>query len=292
LPLRFSILLCSFDYRDYSTFIATMTKIMHPEEITAQLATTLLPSEVVCFETLSSTMDEVRKRAIAGAPEGLLVIAEQQSAGRGRLGRVWQSPPMHNLYMSWLLRPKWLPSHQVYTLTMLFGVSLCAAISDLTSVSAGLKWPNDLLLPLAPGDGNLGKAAGILVDGMWRGHGLEFANIGCGVNVNAHPPLDPSLQYPPTSLAAACGHPVDRLLLLRSFIQYLDKGYEALRQERYDELFQAWRSSLVTLGKQVRVHTPIGELQGIAEDVLPSGALILRSADGERHTITTGDVAA
>lgn len=269
-----------------------MTMIMHPEEITAQLATKLLPSEVVCFEMLGSTMDEVRKRAVAGASEGLLVIAEQQSAGRGRMGRVWQSPPNQNLYMSWLLRPTWLPSSQVYSLTMLFGISLCAAIGELTTVSARLKWPNDLLLPLAPGDTNLGKAAGILVDGMWRGRGLEFANIGCGVNVNRHPPLDPSLQYPPTSLAAACGHPVDRLLLLRSFIQQLDKGYEALRQERYDELFQTWRSSLVTLGKHIRVHTPMGELSGLAEDVLPSGALILRSADGVKHTITTGDVAA
>ncbi len=265
---------------------------MRPEEITTQLATQLLPREVLCFDVLSSTMDEVRSRALAGAPEGLLVLAEQQTSGRGRMGRVWQSPPNNNLYMSWLLRPTWLPSDQVYALTMLFGVSLCAAIKEVTGLSAQLKWPNDLLLPLGVGNPKLGKAGGILVDAKWRGHGLEFANVGCGVNVNAHPPLDALLHYPPTSLAAACGHSLDRLELLRSFIRQLDQGYAMLHQQHYDQLFQSWRACLATLGTQVTIQTPTGELEGIAEDVLPSGALVLRRSGGERVTVTTGDVAA
>jgi len=237
-------------------------------------------------------MDEVRSRALAGAPEGLLVLAEQQISGRGRMGRVWQSPPQANIYMSWLLRPTWLPANQIYALTMLFGVSLCAAIKEVTGLLAQLKWPNDLLLPLGVGNPNLGKAGGILVDAIWRGHGLEFANVGCGVNVNAHPPLDALLHYPPTSLAAACGHSLDRLELLRSFIRQLDQGYAMLHQQHYDQLFQSWRACLATLGTQVTIQTPTGELEGIAEDVLPSGALVLRRSGGERVTVTTGDVAA
>lgn len=262
------------------------------ESIVADLGQRYVPSEVRCYDTVSSTMDVVREQTLQGASEGLLVLAEAQTAGRGRLGRPWASPPGSNLYLSLLLRPTWLKPVQAFRLTMAVAVSLCEAIEATTPLVARLKWPNDLLVERAPGDQSLAKAAGILVELSLRGNSLAWAIVGCGINVNSHPPADAGLRYPATSLSASVDHPVDRLVVLRNFLRSLDVIYAELVADHHEALFASWRERLVTIGSDVRVETPAGLLVGRAEDVEPSGALLVRTSNGALHTVTTGDVQA
>ncbi|MBC8078298.1 MAG: biotin--[acetyl-CoA-carboxylase] ligase, partial [Chloroflexales bacterium] len=194
------------------------------------------------------------------------------------------APPGSALLLSLLLRPRWLAPERAFALTMLAATSLCAAVEATTGLRPTLKWPNDVLLAQA-------KVAGILAELHIHVGAIDWAVIGIGVNVRAHPPPDQT-RYPATSLDAALSGAVNRLRLLRALLRQLDAGYGALRADGYDALFADWRAHLATLGQAVRVATPAGLLKGTAVDVTPAGALLVRAADGVLHTVTTGDVQA
>jgi BirA family biotin operon repressor/biotin-[acetyl-CoA-carboxylase] ligase len=287
-----------------------MTGPLDPEDILAGLTPAVIPSEVTCFARLPSTMDEARRRAADGAAEGLVVLAEEQTAGRGRLGRAWLAPPGSALLLSLLLRPRWLAPERAFALTMLAATGLCAAVEEATGLRPALKWPNDVLLNGRRSTGERrtvgesvsptkeeshlsqpSKAAGILAELHLQAGAIEWAVIGVGVNVHAHPPLGDT-SYPATSLDAALGRRADRLALLRALLRRLDAGYAALRAGGYEALFADWRAHLDTLGRAVRIVTLTEALEGVAEDVSPTGALLVREADGALHTVTTGDVQA
>jgi BirA family biotin operon repressor/biotin-[acetyl-CoA-carboxylase] ligase len=134
------------------------------------------------------------------------------------------------------------------------------------------------------------KIAGILLESSSSSSHLDWAIIGCGLNVHASPPLDMSLRYPASNLDAALGRTVPRLPLLRAILQRMDYWYNQLEAGAYHQLFTAWRALLVTLGQQVHIQTDAGVLRGLAEDVDTSGALRLRDKGGQVHVITTGDV--
>jgi BirA family biotin operon repressor/biotin-[acetyl-CoA-carboxylase] ligase len=296
-----------------------VTAELAPEAVRAGLSTATIPSEVACFARLPSTMDEARRRASSGATEGLVVLAEEQTAGRGRLGRPWVAPPGSALLLSLLLRPRWLAPERAFALTMLAATALCAAVEEVAGLRPALKWPNDMLLPQQNAEGRMqnaeasprpapssgiqhsafsiqhsspqAKCAGILAELHLQAGAVEWAVIGVGVNVHAHPPPDQT-AYPATSLDAALGRRADRLALLRALLVRLDGGYVALRAGGYGALFAEWRARLATLGESVRVSTPAGIVEGVAEEVTPAGALLVRAADGALHTVTTGDVQA
>jgi BirA family biotin operon repressor/biotin-[acetyl-CoA-carboxylase] ligase len=256
------------------------------------LATTVVGRAVEYDARVASTNDIVRQRARAGAAEGLLVLADEQTAGRGRLGRGWAAPPGTSLLMSLLLRPAWMAPVESFALTMLAGVALCEAIEQAVPLRVALKWPNDLLLP-NPAGGALRKAAGILSEIELDRDRIAWVVIGIGVNVNwaPHGRVDGrDLSAVATSVGAAAGHQIDRLALLRALLVRLDERYAALRHGRREELFGAWRDRLATLGQPVAVHTPQGELRGIAEDVDHGGALLVRDDSGAVHTVLAGDV--
>ena len=305
---------------------------LRPEAICAGLQTTLIAGEVVCFAQIPSTMDEARRRAAANAAEGLVVLAEEQTAGRGRLGRRWAAPPGSALLLSLLLRPRWLPPERAFALTMLAATALCDAVEETTALRPALKWPNDMLLAqqnaglriesvensavaavpaqsienVAPttltenflnsqfstlNSSPQAKAAGILAELHLRSGAIDWAIIGIGVNVHAHPPPDQT-SYPAISLDAALGERVERLPFLRALLRHLDEGYAALREGGYDALFATWRARLATLGQAVHIATPAQITEGVAEDVAATGALMVRTADGALHTVTVGDVQA
>lgn len=245
------------------------------------------------YAQTSSTNNLARERAQAGAAEGLVILAEEQVSGRGRLGRAWVAPPDTNLLFSLLLRPTWLEPEASFLLTMLVGVSLCEAVEGTTLVRAALKWPNDLMLP-ASGEPPLRKAAGILSELSIEQERVAWLVVGMGINVNWSPDsvIDGrDLSQTATNLRAAVGGaPIDRLMLLHRLLERLDERYRALRASRREELFKAWRNRLATLGQRVRVQLPGGALEGLAEDVGSSGALLVRDAAGVLHTVSTGDV--
>jgi BirA family biotin operon repressor/biotin-[acetyl-CoA-carboxylase] ligase len=133
------------------------------------------------------------------------------------------------------------------------------------------------------------KAAGILLEVTSGASGLEWAILGCGVNISASPPAE-TTSYPTTNLAAALGTPVSRLALLQALLLRIDTWQRRLRAGERDALFAAWRARLLTIGRQVRVATPHGLIEGLAVGVDRSGGLLVRDPTGALHTITAGDV--
>jgi BirA family transcriptional regulator, biotin operon repressor / biotin---[acetyl-CoA-carboxylase] ligase len=264
------------------------------EAIQHDLPTTVIGRAVQYYAQVGSTNDLAREQARAGHAEGLTLVADEQTAGRGRMGRGWAAPPGSSLLVSVLLRPSWLAPARSFALTMLTGVALCEAIEQATSLQAALKWPNDLLLPVHTASGpDLRKAAGVLSEIELSDGAIAWVIVGIGVNVNwaPHGMVDGrDLSTVATSVGTALGAPVERLGLLRALLVQLDRRYAALRAGHGDELFAAWRARLTTLGQPVNVQLPQGQVAGIAEDVDPSGALRVRDASGVLHTILAGDV--
>lgn len=268
--------------------MAKLPDDLTPHMIQRDLPTSLIGRTLLRYERVGSTNDLARERAHAGRAEGLVVLAEEQIAGRGRLGRGWSAPPGSSLLMSLLLRPAWMTPADAFTLTMLAGVALCEAIEQAAPARAALKWPNDLMLGQPPR-----KAAGILSELEVTDERVAWAVIGMGINVNWAPEgiVDGrDLRQAATSVSAAAGRSVDRRALLRALLIRLDTRYQALRRGRREELFMSWRDRLATLGQPVQVRLPGGELQGVAEEVEYSGGLRVRDAAGTVHIVLAGDV--
>lgn len=256
------------------------------------LPATVVGRPLLGYQQVESTNDLVRAHARADHDEGLVILAEEQTAGRGRLGRGWAAPPGSSLLMSLLLRPAWLAPAEAFALTMLAGVALCEAVEQVAPLAAALKWPNDLMLP-GPAGAGLRKAAGVLSELEIVGGQIAWAAIGMGINVNWTPDglVDGrDLSLVATSVSAASGRAVERQALLSALLLRLDARYLALRQGRREELFRDWRARLATLGQSIVVQLPQGALRGVAEDVEPSGALRLREPDGTARLILAGDV--
>jgi BirA family biotin operon repressor/biotin-[acetyl-CoA-carboxylase] ligase len=267
------------------------------DRLQRDLPTHILGRTILHYERVGSTNDLARERARAGYPEGLVVLADEQTSGRGRQGRGWAAPPRSSLLMSVLLRPSWMAPADAFALTMLASVALCEATEEVAPVRAGIKWPNDVMLPSAAPDAAtpapLRKAAGILSELELEHNRIAWAVIGIGVNVNWTPTgiVDGrDLAQAATSLSAAAGQPIDRWALLRALLVRLDARYLALRRGQREELFTAWRARLTMLGRPIHVHLLHGELRGIAEGVEPSGALRVRDEQGTLHVILAGDV--
>jgi BirA family biotin operon repressor/biotin-[acetyl-CoA-carboxylase] ligase len=235
-----------------------------------------------------STNADVMAAALVGAPEGLVIVAERQSAGRGRLDRHWQAPAQAALTLSVLLRP---PPGRVSWLPLLAGVALTDAVGPLAEVEAALKWPNDLLVRLP--DGGWGKCAGILAEA-----GADAVVLGIGLNVlqradELPPPVDPS-AFPPTSLALAGAALSDRPPLLKALLRALADRYRAYLAAGGDPvgsgLAEAYRERCATIGQPVTVSLPGGgQLRGQACDIDADGRLVVADGDGT-HVLAAGDV--
>ncbi|MBI3359873.1 MAG: biotin--[acetyl-CoA-carboxylase] ligase [Chloroflexi bacterium] len=229
------------------------------------------------FESIGSTNDEARRMAEGGAPEGALVVADEQVTGRGRAGRSWQTPRGAALAASFILRPDLAPA-QLGRITMLGGLAAAEAIDKIIGGRASLKWPNDVLLDHK-------KVCGVLAESALIGERIAFVVLGIGINVNAGPAGE--VQFPATSLAEASGGPVDRVALLASLARRLTLRYEEIGGE---SLHEAWAARLAYQGKRVTVNTSAGVTEGVDEDVDADGALILRLDSGESRRVLAGDV--
>jgi len=256
-----------------------MTGSLHAPALVHALAGRPLGHPVYVFQQIGSTNDEAKRLAAAGAPEGALVVAETQTAGRGRAGRRWVTPPRAALAVSLVLRPT-LTAAQATRLTMLAGVAVCAALEGVAGVQPALKWPNDILL-----GGR--KVGGILVESGLDGERLDYAILGLGLNVSAGPPPE-QVQFPATALEAEAGRPVDRLTLLVAVLDALTTHYPSVAEGK--GLHAAWQARLAWLGEAVTAYTAEGELHGVAEGVDDDGALRLRLASGETRRLLAADV--
>jgi BirA family biotin operon repressor/biotin-[acetyl-CoA-carboxylase] ligase len=234
----------------------------------------------------ASTNDDVLALAREGAPEGVVVAADFQSAGRGRLERTWTAPPRRSLLVSILLRPELAPedAHLVTTAVACAAVEAC---DEVAGVAPRIKWPNDLLLA---SDGHpRGKVAGLLAESIVDGGRLTAVVVGMGLNVN-WPAVPDELAGIAVALNHVVGRDIDREDLLVAVLRRLDEWCRALTDDRgRTELLERYRSLCETLGARVRVDLPDGTVTGVAHDLDADGHLLVRSAEGE-HVIVVGDV--
>lgn len=244
----------------------------------------LLGREILYLESTDSTNRRAREEALQGAPEGLVVIADSQSQGRGRMGRSWSSPAGVNLYLSILLRPP-LPPDRVPQITLLAGVSCARAIRRATGLDARLKWPNDIFI-----SGK--KAAGILAEMEGENSRRRFVILGVGINVNWEAESLPAdLRETATSLRAEAGREFDRGALLHGTLEELEEDYALFRQEGFSEkMREEWNRLSLANGKRATLtfldHEVSGEIQGLDTD----GALLFIDLEGTPRRFMAGDV--
>lgn len=245
------------------------------------LTTQVLGRPLRYLPSVTSTQDVARAAAEAGEPEGLAVVAGQQTAGRGRAGRSWWSPPTGGLYVSLLLRPQ-VAGEQIAWLTMCLALGAVAGVEQVCGLAPDIKWPNDLEVRGR-------KLAGILAEGAFDHGRLSFAVVGLGLNANVDFEGHPDLQASATSLRAELGRPVDLTALLAAVLAHTERHYLALR--RGVSPLPAWRARLATLGQAVEARGSDGRLiAGQAVDVLSDGALCIQLADNRVEIVRATDV--
>ena len=233
------------------------------------------------FAEVSSTNDVAKRLADEGAAHGEMVVAEAQTAGRGRRGRVWASPAGRNIYLSLVLRPD-LPPARAPELTLLASVAVCQAVRQ-AGVLAGIKWPNDLL---AGGR----KLAGILTELAADPDRVQWVVLGIGVNVNVRAEELPAELRPlATSLAMERSEPVPRALFVAAMLSSLEEWLDRHAEEGFPPVREAWRAMSDTLGREVRVRSSDRDLEGVAQDVDGTGALLVRTEAGLERVLA-GDV--
>ncbi len=237
------------------------------------------------FERIGSTQDIARDWALADppAPEGAVVIAEEQIAGRGRQGRAWYSPPGTALLFSVVVRPA-LSAVHLQRATMAAGLALADTLTPWCGAAFALKWPNDGVI-------HGKKVCGILSEATWLGDRLVAVVVGIGLNVRVDF-AGTELSGRATSLEAELRHPVDRAALLAELLAHLDRW---LARAPDPAIVAAWRARLSTLGERVTVYpvsvqgqTPL--FTGVAEDVDEVGALLVRLETGEVRRVLAGEV--
>jgi BirA family biotin operon repressor/biotin-[acetyl-CoA-carboxylase] ligase len=258
--------------------------------IQATLNTQAFGRKLLYLPSTGSTNDVAKDLATRGAPEGTVVLADEQTAGRGRLRRRWLAPPGTCLLCSILFRPD-LPPSQAQQLTMLCSLAAADAVEQVSGLQVTIKWPNDLIVRSRiphPEAREWRKLAGVLTETGVMGERLDFVVVGIGVNVNVEPDVVPTLASHATSILAEVMRPTDRLALLATLLRGVERRYEALRAG--ESPYQEWTARLATLGQPVQVTTSEGALTGVAESVDGDGALLLRTPDGELHRLLAGDV--
>jgi BirA family biotin operon repressor/biotin-[acetyl-CoA-carboxylase] ligase len=251
--------------------------------IGAALTTRWLGRTCETFATCASTNDLAAERGRAGAAEGLLIVSEQQSRGRGRMGRDWFSPRGENLYLSLLLRPLRPPS-EIPPLTLLAGAALAEALAEF-GVVPRLKWPNDVLIPV---DGQPRKVAGILTEMVSEGERVAHVVVGIGLNVNGRA-FPAELAGRATSLALGRGNPVDRVAVLCAVLSAFERAYDDFRANGPRAVVPRW-SAHAALGSRCRVAVDGREVSGVALGLDPDGALRVRDDDGRVVRVISGEI--
>lgn len=252
-------------------------------EIAAGLGTRCIGRELQCHDSVDSTNLRAWQCGEGEAVEGTVVIADQQSAGKGRMGRTWTSPPGVNLYLSVLLRPD-LPPRHAPQFTFLSALAVARAVEAMSGLRPTVKWPNDVLLRGR-------KVAGLLNEMSAETERIHFLVLGIGVNLNMTTDQFPvNLRYPATSLAQEKGASVSRLAFCRAMLRELDELYMLYQERGFAPIREGWEGYFDLVGRAVSVddggQIHHGEVTGVDTD----GALLVRMEGGRVERILSGDV--
>ncbi len=253
------------------------------------LRTKAFGRNLVFEPSVGSTMDVARDAAQHGAAEGTVAAADEQTAGRGRLGRAWITPPAVNLASTLVLRP---PHSVLRDVAMIAPLAVVHAVEDVCGLRAEIKWPNDVVVTSGQGTGDSGqtwrKLAGILIESDLTDERRPLVLVGAGINVNFDARDHPEIRDIATSLRTELGREVERESLLAAYLFRFEELYAAAKMG--ESPLERWKQRLMTLGQQVHASWPGGEADGTAEDVDEDGALLVRSGDGTLLRVEAGDV--
>jgi len=256
--------------------------LLLPEEIEPQLTTAILGRKIHYLPAVDSTNNEAKRLAVDGCSEGLIVVAEEQSGGRGRLARGWFSPFGKGLWFSLVLRPSFSPQ-EAYKCTLMTAVAVNKAIKKVTSIDCRIKWPNDILY-----EGK--KLVGILTEMSAEMDAINYVVIGVGVNVNiAGDEFPLELRETVTSLAMLSLGRIDRLELLVAVLAEIEDSYQKTLQYGFKPILEEWRAASATLGCIVDVSGGGRQFSGLAVDIADDGALLVQTDTGLER-ILAGDV--
>lgn len=247
-----------------------------------RLAQSLFAKNIIYHETLKSTNSLAKDLAAQAAPEGTIVLAEEQTAGRGRMGRHWLSPRYSNLLFSILLRPPMQPE-AVFVLTLVLALATIDGVEAVGGLSAAIKWPNDLYV-------NEKKLGGILTEFSVKSQLVEYVVLGLGLNVNWNPDDKASVLYSATSIRAETGVKISRTDVLVEILKRFEAYYGEVASGELDKFYERWNQRSMILGNQVEIQTPEGRIQGKATRIDYSGALIIRDEHGQEQRVLCGDV--
>ena len=239
--------------------------------------------KLICLDCIDSTNNYLKRLAVEGAPDGTVAVADQQTAGRGRLGRSFQSPPGTGIYISFLLRPDVMPERAV-NLTACTAVAVCDAVERACGVRPQIKWTNDIIMERR-------KTCGIITEMSVEGEtgALQYIVVGIGVNVNqALTDFPEELQSIAGSVAMATGEKQDRGRLAAEIVNAMDQMYTAWQAGNWS--VDRYRADCATIGREVRVIRGGDERNAFAEAVDDDFALVVRYEDGTREAVFSGEV--
>lgn len=262
--------------------LATLPDVLSKDELESRLHTKWAGKNLEYHESLGSTNVRARLLAEEGAPEGTLVVADAQTAGRGRRGRSWTSPAGKNLYFTILLRPDFIPD-KAPMLTLVMALAVQRAIAEISGCKTDIKWPNDIVL-------NGKKVTGILTEMSVQSDYIDNVVIGVGINVKPQE-FAPELADKAASLEAELGQSISRALLLEKIMEHFERDYALfLKQLDLSLLMQDYNACLVNHGREVEVLEPTGAYKGTAEGINEKGELLVRLPDGRINEIYAGEV--
>ncbi|MGR5985876.1 biotin--[acetyl-CoA-carboxylase] ligase [Bacillus cytotoxicus] len=259
-----------------------------PDKVTANeiqlgLQTDFIGRTVYFEESVESTRHVAAKLAYEGAAEGTIVVAEEQTAGRGRLSRKWYSPKGTGVWMSIILRPS-IPVHHAPQLTLLVAVSVAQAIEKCTGVNVGIKWPNDILI-------NGKKTVGILTEMQADPDKINAVIMGIGINANQQTEhFVDEIKQIATSLAIESGKPIVRAELMRQIFLQMEKLYKEYLNNGFTVVKLLWESYAVSIGKEITARTMRQTITGVAKGITDDGVLLLEDHQGYIHHIHSADI--
>lgn len=263
--------------------LSTFPDILSPEEVRGGLQTSAFGQEhYFYFREIDSTNNYAKQLAAEGYAEGTLVVAEQQSAGRGRRGRQWHSEPGQGIFMSLILRPK-LPVKELSRITMFIAVAIVETLNGV-DIKSGIKWPNDVLV-------NGRKIAGILTEAVTDMDGIEYIVTGIGLNVNTLIEDFPEeFRSIATSVREEAGCVFPRVELLQALLLHLEKHYQKLIAGGFNEILEKVRNLSLVIGHDIKIDSVNGISNGRAIDIDNNGFLMVRDAMGNIHHIMSGEI--
>ncbi|QUH28842.1 biotin--[acetyl-CoA-carboxylase] ligase [Vallitalea guaymasensis] len=256
--------------------------ILNSEELHYNLNTEIIGNKIINFDKLDSTNQQAKKLALEGASNGTVVIAEEQTAGKGRRGKMWVSPPGTGIWMSAILRPSVMPEN-ASMLTLVAGLAVCKAVREITNLEASIKWPNDIVV-------NGKKICGLLTEMNSEIDFINFVVVGIGINVNIEK-FPPELDNIATSLMIEGNQSYQRKKLVKRTLEIFEDYYKKyLATEDLTKIIEEYNEHCINIGRKVRVTGRKQDITGNVKCVTNKGELIVTDQQGEDIVVTSGEV--